>query len=85
MELYELELILNNAHLCHKSEWEQTRMLSYFMVQPHSKKKLDPTDMITFSWEQNGNEQHNTNVSNDDKKRLMDKIKAFQNKAKPNN
>ena len=32
--------------------WERTRLLATFAVQPYSKKKLKPTDLLTFPWEQ---------------------------------
>lgn len=35
----------------YRNEWERTRWLALFMVMPHSKRKLKPTDLIRFPWE----------------------------------
>ncbi len=31
--------------------WERTRLLATFAVQPYSKKKLQPKDLLVFPWE----------------------------------
>ena len=35
-----------------KSEWEQTRFISYIIAQVNSTKKLKPTDLIKFDWDE---------------------------------
>lgn len=35
----------------YRNEWERTRWLAMFIVMPHSKKKLKPTDLVKFPWE----------------------------------
>lgn len=35
-----------------RGEWERTRLLATFAVQPYSKKKLQPKDLLVFPWEQ---------------------------------
>lgn len=51
MSSYELSIICESLHLRHKESWEQSRMVSYVIAQSNSKKKLKPTDIITFGWE----------------------------------
>lgn len=34
-----------------KEEWERTRRIMMAVVQPHSKKKLDPEDVLKFTWD----------------------------------
>jgi len=36
----------------YRNEWERTRWLAVFMVMPYSKKRLKPTDLMRFPWEQ---------------------------------
>ena len=31
--------------------WEMTRMLALFLLQPYSKKKLRPSDVMKFPWD----------------------------------
>lgn len=49
--MYELEVILDNLHLKHKQNWEQTRLLAYIQAQSNSTKKINITDVIKFSWD----------------------------------
>ena len=51
MKPYELSIICDSLHLRHKESWEQARMVAYITAQANSKKKLKPTDIITFAWE----------------------------------
>ena len=39
-----------------RSAWERTRMLCTTMLQPYSKKRLEPQDVMRFAWDdgQNG-------------------------------
>lgn len=52
MKPYELSIICNSLHLRTKDSWEQARMISYITAQINSSKKLKPTDIIKFEWEQ---------------------------------
>lgn len=51
MKPYELQIICDSLHLRCKDEWEQTRMIAYTIAQVNSKKRLKPSDIITFPWE----------------------------------
>ena len=51
MQLYELEVILDNLQLRHKQNWEQTRLLAYIQAQSNSTKKINITDVVKFSWD----------------------------------
>lgn len=35
-----------------RSEWQRTRMTCLYILQPYSKKRLKPSDVMTFPWEQ---------------------------------
>ena len=51
MKPYELSIICDSLHLRNKDSWEQARMIAYIMAQVNSTKKLKPTDIIKFGWE----------------------------------
>lgn len=59
-----------------KENWEQARLISYITAQTQSTKKLKITDIIKFPWE--GEQVHNTQVSNEDRQRLIEKAKNFK-------
>lgn len=52
MKPYELGIICESLHLRVKESWEQTRMISYLIAQTNSKKRLKPSDLMRFQWEQ---------------------------------
>ena len=52
MKPYELSIICNSLHLRFKDSWEQSRLIAYLIAQTNSKKRLKPSDIIKFPWEQ---------------------------------
>ena len=72
MQLYELEVILDNLQLRHKQNWEQTRLLAYIIAQSNSTKKINITDVIKFSWDNEKNETIDI-MTDEDKDRLKKK------------
>lgn len=48
---YEVNDILECLPFLDKPDWERTRLAVYTNVQINSKKKLEPTDIMTFPWE----------------------------------
>lgn len=76
MQMYELEPLISNIHKKNKESWEQTRLLAYITAQVNSTKKLKPTDIISFSWD---NDTSDTAISNEDVQRLKNKAKQYIN------
>lgn len=71
--MYELEPLISNIHKKNKESWEQTRLLAYITAQVNSTKKLKPSDIISFSWD----EASDTTISNEDVERLKNKAKQY--------
>lgn len=42
------------------AEWERTRMTCMCLLQPHSKSRLKPTDIMRFPWEEQRTPQEET-------------------------
>lgn len=72
MQLYELEVILDNLHLKHKQNWEQTRLIAYIIAQSNSTKKINITDVVKFSWDAEKDETIDI-MTDEDKDRLKKK------------
>ena len=51
MKSYELSIILDNLNCCVKNDWEMCRQIMCSNLTPYSKKKLKPSDVIQFPWE----------------------------------
>lgn len=60
MKPYELSIICESLHLRHKDSWEQARLIAYVTAQANSTKKLKPSDIIKFGWEQTEDKQDST-------------------------
>ena len=52
MKPYELVIICDSLHLRVIDSWEQARLISYVIAQGKSTKRIKPTDIINFGWEQ---------------------------------
>lgn len=78
MQMYELEPLISNIHRRNKESWEQARLLAYITAQVNSTKKLKPSDIITFSWDEDVT--GDTSISNEDVQRLRNKAKQYINK-----
>lgn len=57
MKPYELSIICSSLHLRIKESWEQARMIAYVTAQSQSTKKMKPTDIIKFAWEEKKTQQ----------------------------
>lgn len=78
MQMYELQPLISNIHRRNKESWEQARLLAYITAQVNSTKKLKPSDIITFSWDEDVTSD--TSISNEDVQRLRNKAKQYINK-----
>lgn len=70
MQDYEVNDILECLPYLERNDWERTRFLAYANCQINTKKKLKPNDILSFPWEKENKE---TEISNDDIKRLRKK------------
>jgi hypothetical protein len=77
MQVYELNLILSQLQYRNKNSWEQTRFISYIVAQTNSSKKLKPTDIIKFAWDNEKETDKDTNISKTDIDRLKAKAKMI--------
>lgn len=69
MDWYEVNSLLKYRHYTFKEQWEQSRLITYMIAQVNSKRHLKLTDIITFPWEKEDDED-NTKITEDDVKRL---------------
>lgn len=52
MKFYELSPILKNLNVSVKNDWEIARQLSYIIAQTQSTKKIKPSDIMQFPWDE---------------------------------
>lgn len=52
MKFYELSPILKNLNVSVKNDWEIARQLSYIFAQSQSTKKIKPSDIMQFPWDE---------------------------------
>ena len=80
MQVYELYLILENLNYSIKNDWEIGREIMWSNLQPWSKKKIKPEDVISLPWDnKKSNRKANVEVTHE----LVEKMqkKAEINKA----
>ena len=80
MKPYELDIICDSLHLRHKESWEQARLISYIVAQVNSKKRLKPTDIIKFAWEQSKSDKSKVS-QNDGHAYTVEEVEAIKAKA----
>lgn len=51
MQMYEIPAILERISFRYRDSWEQTRMIMYVIAQGNSKKRLTPSDLLSFPWD----------------------------------
>ena len=76
MQEYEVYTIIENLPYLDRNSWEQHRFQIYSSVQMNSKKKISPTDIMQFAWD-NSNEE--TSITSKDIERLKNKSKEISN------
>jgi hypothetical protein len=76
MQWYEVDACLKGLELSERTGWEQTRYLCYVTAQVQSRKKLRPSDILTFEWD--GEQKGDTGISDEDVARLRKKAAAFE-------
>lgn len=52
MKYYELKPILKNLNVSVKNDWEIARQISYIIAQSQSTKKIKPSDIMHFPWDE---------------------------------
>lgn len=78
MESYEIRAILETHSLRSRENWEQTRMICYMTAQANSTKKLIPSDILKFPWDNEGEESEpETLISTEDIERLKKKAEQY--------
>lgn len=74
MQLYEARALLKYSDYSSRDSWEQSRLVAYLIAQVNSTKKLRPTDILKFKWD---DEEH-IGISNDEIERLRNKAKTYE-------
>ena len=66
---YEAALIIQNLEFADRPLWEMTRLNMYASVVAFSKKKIQPRDILKFSWEQPEQQLTDADFENIEKQR----------------
>lgn len=82
MEMYELETLMDNLYLVDKSQWEQTRTIAYMIAQVNSKRKLSPSKVMSFPWEEEDHSEH-TVITQEEKQKRDEDWKQMEQMMRP--
>lgn len=76
---WELNDMIELIPYCDRNSWEQSRMNAYILAQVNSRKKLSPSDIVSFKWEDNNElEEHITTITDEDIERLKNISKQWE-------
>lgn len=78
MQEYEVNTIIENLLYLDRTSWEQHRFQIYSSVQMNSKKKIVPTDIMKFAWDN----KEDTSITSTEIERLRNKSKEISNTIK---
>lgn len=80
MTEYEIELCMKNMHFASKNDWEQTRMMMWASISPYLKKgqSKSPAELLPLATDEEEQEQHDTDVSNEEFERLQEYAKGVE-------
>lgn len=82
MQFYELDVLTENLQLSYRQEWEQTRQICYVIAQTQSSKKLKPTDLMKFGWDNNTATKEPKEATRKEIERLKAKAKRIEETMK---
>lgn len=71
LEPWELAMFCEGLKEADRDEWERTRFQSYITAQCQSTKKMKPTDIIKFDWDNEGKKQTTTKQQFEEYKKKM--------------
>ena len=74
---YEVYLLYDSLQYANRAEWEQTRLIMYVIAQTQSRKKIDMTDIMSLPWDELF-EEHNTEMTNEQRDMLKERAKAME-------
>lgn len=83
MEFYEMETLMDNLYLINQEQWEMTRNLAYFILQPQTKKQLKPEKLMNFPWDSEKQKIYNHKpgrISEEEDKMLKAEAKYLEEK-----
>lgn len=61
-----------------RAAWERTRMLCTTMLQPYSKRGLEPQDVMCFAWDSDHSEDESEKLSAKEIRERFEKVKREQ-------
>lgn len=75
--MYEATVTINNLPYVDRTNREMERYHMYILAQVNNSKKIKPTDILKFAWDDE-QPQSDTNISNDDINRLKEKAEKIR-------
>lgn len=77
MTMEEIKALMKYDYYSIMDEWEQTRLIAYYIAQVNSRHRLDMKNMIPFVWEEEKHEDEEQKISKEDIERLQNKAQDY--------
>lgn len=79
MKYYELKPILKNLNVSVKNDWEIGRQICYIIAQSQSTKKIKPSDIMHFPWDEGYKKSprmQNVKITKEIKEKMIKEMEA---------
>lgn len=76
MRPYELRPILKKANMTVRNDWEIARQIMYVTAQSHSAKRLKPTSIMQFPWDNESKNQPKVKMTKELRDRMIREMEA---------
>lgn len=78
MSWYELDALMDNIYLVDRGDWERTRSLGYIIAQCNSKRKLSPSKILHFPWDDEKSDSDQEKLSEEEKQKRDQEWKLME-------
>ncbi len=77
MAVYEINALMRHADRRERGDWERTRTIAFTVAQSQSTKRIKPTDVLSFPWDDTTEDERETEMTADDLSRLERKVQQY--------
>ena len=78
MQEWEALEMLGSLDVANRIDWERTRLQLYATAQANSKKKLKPTDIMKFAWEEKEKEESTKEITTKEIKHIKERAQLIK-------
>lgn len=79
-DIFDLNLCTANLEQAEREAYEKTRLMMWAALSPYSKKKIAPTEVLKFSWDNEDDGNHAAPLTDEQFEQQKNKILSILNR-----